>query len=431
MMNRVGLNQAWPSSVIWRRFISGTFICALLGFGIGFSSPVSAAQTVPYKVNFQGRVTDSSGAALPDGLYNMKFRIWTAASGGTNSWSETREAANRVQVTNGLFSVQLGDVTALSVGVFTAQPKYFEVELPTPATATCSTAACASWTEGAMTPRRPLGSSPYAINADTVDGIDGASLARNNAANTFSAAQTVRVNSATAFQVQNTGNTPLLVADTSSTVVKIGNPGSATLANVRLLTTDAEFTGTIRIGSTTNGVDVSAANGVQLYGTARRTNSIVMAAEYAGGVLDSGTGTNHTGTMTAGFDQTARMNYYKWTTTETTAQSYDIVVQVPLPSNFSSWASTPATIQLWTSDTANSGVYLQVLDSNGTAEPSIDFIPITPGTANTWTALDASIAAFRGTYTPGDYSTIRLRVSSANNSEVRLGNLKLNYLSKW
>src|SRR6266568_6231801 len=127
------------------------------------TSSVHAAQTIPYKLNFQGRLTDSSGNIKPDGTYNMKLRLWTALSGGSNVWTETRgdngtTNTNRVQVTNGLFSIQLGDITALSPTIFSngTYPLYLEVELPTPATATCTGVSCTSYTEGAMTPRSAL-----------------------------------------------------------------------------------------------------------------------------------------------------------------------------------------------------------------------------------------------------------------------------------
>jgi hypothetical protein len=47
-----------------------------------FSSSASALQTVPYKMNFQGRLTDASGNAMSNGTYNMKFRIYDALTGG-------------------------------------------------------------------------------------------------------------------------------------------------------------------------------------------------------------------------------------------------------------------------------------------------------------------------------------------------------------
>lgn len=207
---------------------------------------VHAAQTIPYKINFQGRLTDASGNIKPDGLYNMRLRLHTVATGGTAIWTETRDSTNRVQVTNGLFSIQLGDVTALSPSIFTNYPLYLEIELPTPATATCSTAACGTFTEGAMTPRSPLGSSPYAFNADTVDGIDGSSLARNDASNTF------------AIGATNTFNGKTQVNDTLSVVNSkaIGFNVTQSGANLQLQT--AASGGYIMNDST--GLSISAVN---------------------------------------------------------------------------------------------------------------------------------------------------------------------------
>jgi hypothetical protein len=149
-------------------------------------SPAAAVQSVPYKINFQGRLTDASGNALSDGSYNIKFRLFDAATSGTNRWEADRVRGSsdyRVSVTNGLFNIQFGDTTkgdpALSPSLFNSQTYsalYLEVELPTPATATCATNGCAGFTEGAMTPRQPLASSPYAFNADALDGLDSSSF---------------------------------------------------------------------------------------------------------------------------------------------------------------------------------------------------------------------------------------------------------------
>jgi hypothetical protein len=159
---------------------------------IGVSKPVNAATTIPLKINFQGRLTDSNGNAVADGSYNMKFTLYDALTSGTNRWQENRQTTNRVIVTSGLFSIQLGDVTALSPTLFsTYTDLWLEVELPTPATATCSTASCGSYTEGPLSPRQKLAASAHAFNADTVDGIDGATLAVKNSDNSFSTSQTV------------------------------------------------------------------------------------------------------------------------------------------------------------------------------------------------------------------------------------------------
>jgi hypothetical protein len=219
----------------FRHCIMALFAMAFIVFITTTLAPTTqAAQTIPYKVNFQGRLTDATGNVKPNGLYNIKFRLMSAASGGTNLWQADRVygvSDHRIQVTNGLFNVQLGDTTlgdpALSPALFntlTNAAIFLEVELPTPGTATCASSSCATFSEGAMTPRSPLGAAAYAFNADTVDGIDGASLAQLSANNTFTGTMLHRnaSNSTTAFQIQNAAGDPLLVADTSNYALKVG-----------------------------------------------------------------------------------------------------------------------------------------------------------------------------------------------------------------
>lgn len=213
--------------------------CIFSALLAGPSRQVYAVQTVPYKMNFQGNLTTPAGAAVADGLYNMKFRLYSGTTGGTALWSSTRDTTNRVSVTGGFFAVQLGDVTPLPPSLFTTQPLYLEVELPSPATATCSTAGCASYTEGPMTPRQPLGSSPYAINSDTLDGLDSSSFGRVDLGNTFTAPNTFKntTDSTTAFQIQNSAAASLFVADTSNLRIQIGSSTPDSTAVVLVLDT--------------------------------------------------------------------------------------------------------------------------------------------------------------------------------------------------
>jgi hypothetical protein len=237
-------------------------------------------------------------------------------------------------------------------------------------------------------------------------------------------------NSATKFVVQDNSSVALLTADTSATIVKVGTTGSASLANVRLLTTSAEFTGTVRVGTATDGVDISGANGVLLNGTARRTTSINLMPEYANSVLDAGSGSNNTGSMTAKLDLTTRRNYYKWTTTQGTAQSYDVVVQVPIPSDFSAWATTtPISVDTYTSNISTGPITIEARDTAGTVVTGINFASITPTAATAWQTRSAGTIS--GTYTPGGYMTLRIRMVSPTSGDVRISNIKMDYLSKW
>lgn len=223
----------------------------------------NAAQTTPYKMPFQGRLTDSMGSVVPDGLYNIKFRLMSASTGGSNLWQADRvytgsgTSDHRVQVTNGRFSVQLGDTATgvgdpvLSPSIFNTQTNatvYLEIELPTPATARCSSVSCGVFTELPMTPRQLVSAAPYAMNADTIDGIDGASIAQLSANqtftgnNTFTGTFTQQKTSSTAFRVQNAGGTNALLVDTSSLAVKVGGGDISPDASPTLLVVDYKNT---------------------------------------------------------------------------------------------------------------------------------------------------------------------------------------------
>lgn len=204
-----------------------------------FDASASALTTVPTKTNFQGRLTSSAGNIMPDGLYNMKFRLFTVSSGGTDVWNETRETTNRVQVTNGLFSVRLGDVTPIPASLFASGNLYFEVELPTPGTATCSTAACASFTEGPMTPRNQMATSAYAYNSETLDGLDSSNFVQLG--------QGVQTDAGTASSIfiNKTASGNLIQLQSASTdAFVISNTGAVTTGTWQGSTVGVQYGGT-------------------------------------------------------------------------------------------------------------------------------------------------------------------------------------------
>ena len=399
-----------------------SFLMALFAF----SPSASAAQTIPYKMNFQGRLAGTTGMAMADGTYNMRFRIYagsTCATGCTASWTEDRlvSAAKGVTVTGGLFSVQLGDVTALSPSLFTNQDLFFEVELPTTASATTSSPI---WTEGAMTPRNKMGSAAYAFNADTIDGIDGASLAQLGAANAFTGnntysgtstytnTNTVKVTSSSAFAVQNAGGTSYLSVDTSSGTVTLGT-GADT----------ATFT----------------SGGLVYAGNARPSRQVTLSAEYPGATF-TGDGTSNTGALTSDFCMGSlginatgcsgvAHNYYQWANTQATPQDYDIYVRYQIPSDYSSGSMSNLSIWGWSnSNTVNEIVTVSMyVDTNGTACATTT--NAVGATTSTWT--QGTVAAPLGSCTvnAGDMVTFKVRLQAGQNFNVRAGGIKFLYRS--
>lgn len=77
-------------------------------------SVCTALAGVPQLINYQGRITDKSGAAVPDGHYNVEFKIYDAASGGTILWTEMWDSStSQIKATGGLFNAMLGTYSAI------------------------------------------------------------------------------------------------------------------------------------------------------------------------------------------------------------------------------------------------------------------------------------------------------------------------------
>ena len=63
-----------------------------------------AIAEIPHLINYQGRLTDSGGSPVADGVYNITFRIYDDPNTGTLLWEEPRTG---VQVQKGIFNIIL------------------------------------------------------------------------------------------------------------------------------------------------------------------------------------------------------------------------------------------------------------------------------------------------------------------------------------
>lgn len=61
-------------------------------------------------MNYRGVLTDAGGDLVPNGSYSLNFRMYTTPDAGKAIWSETQ----KVQITDGIFNVNLGEVVPLS-----------------------------------------------------------------------------------------------------------------------------------------------------------------------------------------------------------------------------------------------------------------------------------------------------------------------------
>ncbi len=193
--------------------------------------------------------------------------------------------------------------------------------------------------------------------------------------------------------------------------------------------------GEVILGSASNGTIAATTTGQLTYaGTARHTKYITLTPEYAGATLSNGVwnGLSDIGTMTAGLDTTQLENYYQWSTSQSTNQAYDVAVSIPIPADFSAWASsTPITIDVKTSDITNGIVNAKLYDTAKTIETSWNTCSLTPGSANTWTTMTG--CAVSGTYSnsSGKYMTLIIQLQAPNGGTTEIGNINLSYLSNF
>ncbi|MBI4369527.1 MAG: hypothetical protein HY547_04785 [Elusimicrobia bacterium] len=139
-------SQRQVSSVKFGKKILALILCLTLN---PQPSNLKLYANVPQAFHYQGRLTDSMGDPLT-GLYDFTFAVFTAGSGGTAIWSEART----IRVDDGYFSVDLGTVTSLPVGLFQSATYYFDV-----------TVATAGQASQALLPRDRILSVPYAFHS--------------------------------------------------------------------------------------------------------------------------------------------------------------------------------------------------------------------------------------------------------------------------
>ena len=134
------------------------FSWTMLIIALGLYCPSAYAQ-IPGLINFQGKLLTTSNNP-ENGTFSMTFSIYDVPTGGSSLWTETQPS---VAVTNGVFSVQLGAVTAISQSVFVSSPTYLEVDI-------------AGQTGR---PRQELVASPYSFSSGNADTATIALTAEN------------------------------------------------------------------------------------------------------------------------------------------------------------------------------------------------------------------------------------------------------------
>src|SRR3712207_1826948 len=85
------------------------FVALLLLSIFSILHPRQVTAATNNNLNFQARLETVSGAIVPDGYYNVEFKLYSVSSGGSALWTETWYDSNgatagndnRLQVRNG------------------------------------------------------------------------------------------------------------------------------------------------------------------------------------------------------------------------------------------------------------------------------------------------------------------------------------------
>jgi hypothetical protein len=157
-----------------RRFGRFTAVLFLLILPLFFLTRVGTHVPTAYaatsdNLNFQARLQTSSGAIVPDGYYNVEFKLYDALTSGTLLWTETRIDSNgvtagndnRVRVVNGYLTVNLGDKTSFPTDMPWDQQLYLTMNIGG------TTHVSNPTFDGEMSPRLKMTAVPYAFNAKT------------------------------------------------------------------------------------------------------------------------------------------------------------------------------------------------------------------------------------------------------------------------
>ncbi len=168
LYNEVAVMKSFRQRIFLNTFKSFVMVCFVVSTSF-LMLGVKKAQAVDPTgiVTYQGRILDDNGVPVADASLDIVFKLVSDSAGTACYWSDSSatcasETPMAITLTDGLFSVNLGDVgdgftAAIPNSVFGDDASvYLEVII-----------------EGeTLLPRKLITAAPYALNSQTLDGID-------------------------------------------------------------------------------------------------------------------------------------------------------------------------------------------------------------------------------------------------------------------
>ncbi len=410
------------------------------------------ATTAPYQLTYTAKLTDSTNTPVTTSQ-SVRFSLWTDAdwdagdidglgnlnplTPGYAGWQETHTVMPN---SDGIFTVQLGSINTFP-NFTSSVHQFLEVDVkPAPSPNTSFEVLDPDGNTTNLTDRKPFNSSPYAVNADTLDNRD-AGNGPNNIPILDALGKLVYgvlpdgVNADT-FIMDYDNNAPgnvitLQFGQALAQYLRWNNPVNRFEFSSNVdINGDLTFSGTGNITGATIDGTLNTITNIPVTALAAYTKQIRLSPEYDGATLKAD-GTANNGIMTLDNEDLgglSKHNYYQWVTNKAASQDLDIKVRYQLPTDFVAFTAAPLTFTYRTADgvPANNSLDLTMSDSTGAA------VALTgaSGLANAaWT--DASITfAAAPTFTPGSWIEFDIKAAAVTGQYARAGDLVLNYTGR-
>jgi len=462
--------------------IVSTVLIALI-IAVNFAASAYAVTTVPQKMIYEGRLLNNTGSAPLTGSHDFRFSFWSVspvgvgdiAGGVINNLSPTYSGWQEVQTVvpnaDGFFSFELGTVSPVPQ-IDSTKHLYLQVEIKKTADPITSYEVLDRAPSDPASDRSPIGSVPYAMNADYID----------NAEIGTSSGDIVVLQAGDVWPISTvpggTNSDNFILDDNDDAVgligLQFGNSLSKILSWDMLggyfnFNDNVNIQGDLTISGTVDGVDVSSlastinlhldggsskhdaseidvelADGhyysagdvetaiddidEQLFSLSAATSNLkkIIPSLYDG-VSYKPDGTNNVGRLFIDSDIVNGRNFYVWKSTPNALQDYDVIVQVPLPTNFTGWNGATPWEFTYKSDSASSldnKADIYIYDSTGSAVTLTGTSTDLAGTSWSSTSIGYGGAP---TFTAGETFMIVIRLHSRNGNEMDIGEISLNF----
>ncbi len=271
-----------------------------------FFNVTHAQAGINQTISFQGRLLDKNGQPVPEGYYNIQFKIYQDGSGaaagnpdGTLKWTEAyvnNGSNGGVYVKNGYLSVDLGSKTAFGSSIDWNQSTLWLSMNIAGSSATCSTfgtSPCVA--DGEMTPMKRLTASPYALNAGKLNGKTDTDFVQNSTSQQTGNFNLSGTGVAGTLRGTSSIETPLLdsltggtlsIGTTNASAISIGAASAdQTIAvgtgagNTSLTVGSTNGSSALTLNGGSGGVTVDSAGGFTVHTNATDTDTLVVASD--------------------------------------------------------------------------------------------------------------------------------------------------------